>query len=90
MVWASLGVLNRSLKNQFCNLAFDFNGKHYTKRLRIESDWIDIDFFEFMNDVAKESGLNGNFYPLNTGGQDASILFLTEEEHDYLSKNGLM
>ncbi|MEL6659245.1 MAG: hypothetical protein AAFP77_28405 [Bacteroidota bacterium] len=77
-------------KNQFCNLAFDFNGKHYTKRLRIESDWIDTDFFEFMNEVAKESGLPGSFHFLATGGQDASIVFLTEEQHAYLTENALM
>ncbi len=77
-------------ENEYCTLQFDLNGKHYSQQLRIQSDWIDADFFAFMDEVIEENNLDGSFHLFDTGGQDVAILFLTTEQNTYLRENGLL
>ena len=77
-------------KNTKVVVKFKIDNKPYSKTLKIEDDWIDTDFFDFIDNVVKESKLRGQFYTLDTGGQDASIIYLTKEQYDYIRTNKLL
>ncbi len=69
---------------------FKIGNKLYNKTLKIENDWIDVDFFSFIKSIVTEQNLKGQFYELYTGGQEASIIYLTKEQYDYLRTNKLL
>jgi hypothetical protein len=69
---------------------FKIGSKSYSKAFKIENDWIDNDFFDFVKSVASENKLKGQFYELYTGGQEASIIYLTKEQYDFLRANALL
>ncbi|MEM1325727.1 MAG: hypothetical protein AAGI23_07230 [Bacteroidota bacterium] len=66
-----------------CDIKFYFNGKHYQKQLRIDGDWVDADFFDFLQEVFEENKLPGKFYALEKEG----LIYLTPEQYEYLYKN---
>lgn len=70
-------------------LKFSINNKNYEQTLKIEDDWIDPSFFEFIADVVAENNLKGQFYDLYEGGQGANIIYLTTEQYNYLKANKL-
>lgn len=69
---------------------FTINGKEYSKYLQVESDWIDPAIFDLVKQAVSEDKLRGQFYELYTGGQEASIIFLTKEQAEYLRTNRLL
>jgi hypothetical protein len=71
-------------------LKFSFKGKEYSKELKVEDDWIDPSIFDLIKQVVTDNKLNGQFYELYTGGQDASIIFLTSEQAEFLRTNKLL
>ncbi len=77
-------------KNKKTVLKFKIGTKSYNKTLRIEDDWIDTDFFNFIKNVVIQNNLKGQFYELNTGGQEVGIIYLTKEQYDYLKTNKLL
>ncbi len=77
-------------KNKKAAIAFYFNKKVYTKNLDIEGDWLDPAFFDFIKQVVADNKLNGQFYELFTGGQEASVIFLTNDQYQYLRTNRLL
>lgn len=77
-------------KNKKVTLKFSFNGVDYKRVFTINNDWIDTDFFDFIKTVIKENKLNGQFYELYTGGQDASVIFLTPHQYEVLKTNQLL
>lgn len=77
-------------KNKKTVLKFKIGTKSYNKTLRIEDDWIDTDFFNFIKNVVTQNNLRGQFYELHTGGQDVGIIYLTKEQYDYLKTNKLL
>lgn len=77
-------------KKKKATLKFSLNGKDYQKVFKIDNDWMDTEFFDFIKSVVTEYKLNGQFYELYTGGQDASVIYLTREQYDYLRANKLL
>jgi hypothetical protein len=77
-------------KKKKVELKFKIGNKSYSKTLKIENDWIDSEFFNFIKSVVSEQNLKGQFYELYTGGQEASIVYLTKEQYDYLRTNKLL
>jgi hypothetical protein len=71
-------------------LKFSFYKKEYSKQLQVEDDWIDPHFFDLVKQAVNDNKLNGQFYELYTGGQEASIIFLTIEQEKYLRANNLL
>ncbi|MBT1706333.1 hypothetical protein KK060_23850 [Fulvivirgaceae bacterium PWU20] len=71
-------------------LEFELNGKTYTKTLKVDSDWIDADFFSFVKAVVEENQLPGSFYYLAGDGQYASVIFLTDEQYAKLKEKKLL
>lgn len=71
-------------------IKFSFNGKDYSKDLKIEDDWIDPSFFDLIKQAVADNKLNGQFYELYTGGQEASLIFLTTDQYEYLRTNKLL
>jgi hypothetical protein len=76
--------------NSNASIKFSLNNKEYTKDIKVEEDWVDPSFFDLIKQVVIENKLNGQFYELYTGGQEASIIFLTTEQYDYLRANKLL
>jgi hypothetical protein len=77
-------------KKKKVELKFKIGNKSYSKTLKIENDWIDTEFFNLIKSVVSEQNLKGQFYELYTGGQEASIVYLTKEQYDYLRTNKLL
>lgn len=77
-------------KKKKVSLKFNLDNKNYQKIFKIDNDWIDTEFFTFIKSVVTEHKLIGQFYELYTGGQDASIIYLTQQQYDYLKTNKLL
>jgi hypothetical protein len=77
-------------KKKKVSLKFIFKDKNYQKAFKIENDWMDTDFFTFIKSVVTENKLDGTFYELYTGGQEASIIYLTQLQYDFLRANKLL
>lgn len=77
-------------KNKEVVLRFKLGEKLYNGKFKIENDWIDPKFFDFIRAVVTENKLKGQFYELYTGGQEASIIYLTKDQYEYLSANKLL
>lgn len=71
-------------------LTFSHSGKEYSKELKVEDDWIDPSIFDLIKLVVTDNKINGQFYELYTGGQNASIIFLTYEQAEYVRTNKLL
>jgi len=76
--------------NKKAIIKFSINGKQYSKQLRVEDDWIDPGFFDLVKQIIADNKFSGQFYELYTGGQEASIIFLTAEQEKYLRTNNLL
>ena len=71
-------------------LKFKLGKKAYEKSFKIDSDWIDSNFFSFIDTVVKKENLKSQFYQLYTGDQGASIIYLTAKQYHYLRTNKLL
>jgi hypothetical protein len=69
---------------------FKIGNKTYSKTFIINGDWIDMDCFDFISSVVSEQHLSGKFYELYTGGQEASIIYLKNDQYNYLRINKLL
>lgn len=78
-----------NMGNKYTTLKFKIANKPYTRKLHTEGEWIDPEFFDFVQSVVTENKLKGQFYDLYTGGQDMSIIYLTKEQYDYLLEHKL-
>ena len=70
------------------SLSFTFNKKTYEKNYIIDGDWVDINIFKFMKDLAKENKLKGRYYMLESDA--ASIIYLTQKQYDYIKAHQLL
>ncbi|OXB11680.1 hypothetical protein [Flavobacterium reichenbachii] len=77
-------------KSKKTTLKFKLGTKSYSKVFKINNDWIDVDFFDFVKSIVKENKLKGQFYELYTGGQDAQVVYFTKEQYDYIRANKLL
>jgi hypothetical protein len=61
----------------------------YSERIeefKIDSDWIDMNFFDFMDKVVLENKLRGKFCGIIDGGQGVNIIYLTPEQYTNMKK----
>ena len=72
------------------SVRFTLNSKTYSIDVRIEDDWIDASFFNFIKQVVTENKLSGQFYELYEGGQGAYIIFLTPKQYNFIKQNKLL
>ena len=79
---------NFDLQKENVSLSFEFNDKTYETEFKVERDWIDTRFFDYMNEVISESKLNGQFYSLY--GDGAELIYLTTEQYKYIRENKLL
>ncbi|WP_281234111.1 hypothetical protein [Flavobacterium gelatinilyticum] len=78
------------LQKRKTTLKFKLGNKFYSKVFKINNDWIDVDFFDFVKSVVTENKLKGQFYELYTGGQDAKVVYLTQKQYDHIKTNKLL
>ena len=69
---------------------FKIKNKKYSKTLKIQDDWLDLDFFDFIDDVTIENKLKGRFYNIYSEGQSGEFIYLTEEQYQYLKTNTVL
>lgn len=75
-------------EKEFSSLRFECNKKEYKAKFKIDSDWIDENFFDFMKFIAKDLDLKGQFYQLNS--EHAMIIYLTPKQYEYIKKHQLL
>ncbi|CAL2108711.1 conserved hypothetical protein [Tenacibaculum sp. 190524A02b] len=69
-------------------VSFDFKDRHYQKVFRVDGDWVDTAFFEFMNKIVIENNLKGRFYSLD--GEGKTIVYLTKDQYNVIKKKKLL
>jgi hypothetical protein len=74
-------------KSQF---SFTLNGSKYETTLENYRDWLDLSFIELINRALQEQGIDGHYYTLDTGGQDATIIFLTQAQFKEIRNKQLL
>lgn len=79
---------NFRLQKEKVSLSFNFNGKSYKTEFKINRDWIDERFFDFMNKIIVENKLNGQFYKLY--GEGFTLIYLTPEQYKYIKEKKLL
>ncbi|QSW89395.1 hypothetical protein J0383_00955 [Flavobacterium endoglycinae] len=77
-------------KKKKTTLKFKLGNKSYSKTLKIDNDWIDFNFFDFIKSVVNENNLKGQFYKIYTGDQIAKIVYLTKNQYNYFRANKLL
>lgn len=77
-------------KKKKVKVKFNIADKPYSSTFKLEGDWIDPQFFIFIKSVVVEQNLKGQFYDLYTGGQEASIIYLTKEQYEYIGTKKLL
>ena len=83
----NFGNVNRDEKVE---LRFNIGDQLYTRTLDYYGDWIDGEFFSFIASVVSDQNLKGRFYQLYTGGQEASIIYLTPSQYEYVRTHNLL
>jgi len=79
---------NFDLQKEKVSLTFDFNKKPYKTEFKVDGDWIDTRFFEYLNKVIAENKLSGQFYSLY--GDEAELIYLTPEQYKHIRENKLL
>ena len=78
-------------ENQTASLAFTLNGTRYSTDLSFDGDWLDPNFFKFVESVAVEEGLEGRFYPLSYYGYGTEgYIFLNNRQFEALRSQQLI
>ena len=80
-------------ENETASLAFTLNGNRYSTDLKFRGDWIDPQFFKFIEEVVATEVPQGQFYPLSYDAADygtEGYIFLTEAQLDILRSQQLI
>ena len=79
--------------NQTAGIAFTLNGTRYSTHLDFNNDWLDPQFFEFVESVVAKEVQTGQFYPLSENGEGYGIegyIFLNDEQLEDLRSQQLV
>ena len=94
---ASRGAFNPTqVSNEFdldrkaAGISFVVKGKRYSKKLEFNGDWLDPEFFSFIEKVVKETVSDGRFYSLSDGNEFVGYLFLRNNQKQALESEGLI
>jgi hypothetical protein len=94
---ASRGAFNPTqVSNEFdwdrkaAGISFVVKGKRYSKKLEFNGDWLDPEFFSFIEEVVKETVSDGRFYSLSDGNEFVGYLFLRNNQKQALESQGLI
>ena len=68
---------------------FVLNGIQYSQKLEFNGDWLDPQFFEFIQSVAAQAVSQGQFYPIYDRYGMSGYLFLTDDQYAALQTEGL-
>lgn len=78
-------------ESRTAGIAFTLNGKRYSTELEFNSDWLDPEFFKFVESVAATEKLTGRFYPLSEDGYDVEgYIFLNDMQVQTLRSQRLI
>lgn len=77
-------------QRETATLTFKIGNRIYSGEFAIHDDWLDRRFLSFIASVAADEKLKGQFYELDSQGQDARIIYLTRKQYDYLRTNRLL
>lgn len=78
-------------QNQTAGQSFTLNGKRYSTKLEFNDDFLDPEFFTFIQQVVEQTVPDGRFYPLYADAYDiAGYIFLTNEQRRILQSEGLI
>ena len=76
--------------NQTAAQTFVLNGTEYNTSLTFNGDWLDSDFFSFIQSVAEKEISSGKFYAVDVGYDTAGYLFLTPSQLETLKSEHLI
>ncbi len=64
--------------------SFQLGSETYEGKVKNIDDWIDVSFTAIINEGIEDQGIDGKFYYLYVGGNDASVVFATEAQAEKL------
>ena len=68
-------------EDEFVDYSFQYAGRLYQEKLRMEQDWLDPTFMALIERSMAENQVEGAFHYVLDDGQAAGYLFLTPEQH---------
>ncbi|RCJ29267.1 hypothetical protein A6770_22725 [Nostoc minutum NIES-26] len=78
-------------QNQTAGQSFTLNNRRYSTKLEFNDDFLDPEFFTFIEQVVEQTVPDGRFYPLYQGAYDIiGYIFLTNEQRRILQSEGLV
>ncbi len=69
------------------HFSFDFNGKHYSRGLSFDGDWLDPEFLEFIRYALADNNVPGTYFSCYSGGQESGYIFLTRNQEEFIRTN---
>ena len=79
-----------NLENQTAAQTFILNGTEYNTPLEFNGDWLDPNFFRFIQSVSEQEISVGKFYAVDVGYDAAGYLFLTPSQLEILRSDNLI
>jgi hypothetical protein len=77
-------------KNETAGQSFTVHGTRYSTELNFQDDWLDPNFFTFIQDVVEQTSPDTKLYPLYGEYELVGYLFLTEQQHRIFEAEGLV
>jgi ribosomal protein L19E/predicted transcriptional regulator len=78
-------------KNQIAAQSFTLNGRRYSKKLEYNNDFLDPEFFSFIQQIVEQTVSDGRFYPLYQDSDNiVGYIFLTNEQQRVLDSEGFI
>lgn len=78
-------------ENQTASIAFTLNKTRYSTDLDFNHDWLDPEFFKFVDSAVAKESLIGQFYPLSQDGYDVEgYIFLNDRQFEALRSQQLI
>ncbi|MBD2068627.1 type IV pilin-like G/H family protein [Leptolyngbya sp. FACHB-671] len=77
-------------ENETAGQSFAVNGTRYSTELNFQDDWLDPNFFTFIQDVVEETSPESKLYPLYGEYELVGYLFLTEQQRQTLEAEELV
>ena len=68
-------------EEEFVDFSFQYAGRHYQEKLRMNGDWLDPRFMHPIGRAMTDNQVKGKFYYALDDGQAAGYLFLTPDQH---------
>jgi hypothetical protein len=74
-------------KKKYCTVAFTVSGQAFTHKFKLEDDWLEPGFLDWIESVFTTLKTDGNLYEVFGADGESAMIFLTEKQYKSLLEN---